>query len=57
MHTFVVYCHMQNGPLDIDRPQKLSINELMNDPTDAHRIQLVLVTDQHMLVGQPLDIF
>lgn len=47
---------MQEGAPDIQRPEVLSVYEIVDDAAHAHGVQLVLVAHQHMLVGQPLHV-
>jgi hypothetical protein len=54
--TLVVDGHVQDGSLDIDRPEELRVHKLVDDSTDAHRIQLVFISYQDVLIGEALHV-
>lgn len=43
--TFVVNCDLNDGFFDFDGPTELCIDELADDSSDAHSIELILITD------------
>jgi hypothetical protein len=47
---------VQDCSLDVNRPEEFRVDKLMDDATDAHGIELVLIAYQDVVVGEALDI-